>query len=179
MTITAQTPWRHLGAVPFAVWQRRITDAGGTAAVARFPVWLALGDDSALALAKVLGTPAADKIRTGPFRGGPPAWQYQNYLDLGGLKSSNFDFVVWQTNPYTSPVAIRVQTEFFHSFTTNAKHQYDVLHRLRAEENFDVVDIWDYLYLGDESGQAAILAVKDVPTATWEEPRHGSISSCV
>lgn len=51
MTITAQTPWRHLGAVPFAVWQRRITDAGGTAAVARFPVWLALGDDSALALA--------------------------------------------------------------------------------------------------------------------------------
>lgn len=113
------------------------------------------------ALAKVLGTPAADKIRTGPFRGGPPAWQYQNYLDLGGLKSSNFDFVVWQTNPYTSPVAIRVQTEFFHSFTTNAKHQYDVLHRLRAEENFDVVDIWDYLYLGDESGQAAILAVKN------------------
>ena len=113
------------------------------------------------ALAKVLGTPAADKIRTGPFRGGPPAWQYQNYLDLGGLKSSNFDFVVWQTNPYTSPVAIRVQTEFFHSFTTNAKHQYDALHRLRAEENFDVVDIWDYLYLGDESGQAAILAVKN------------------
>ena len=29
------------------------------------------------ALAKVLGTPAADKIRTGPFRGGPPRWIYQ------------------------------------------------------------------------------------------------------
>ena len=112
------------------------------------------------ALAKVLGTPAADKIRVGPFRGGPPAWQYQNYLDLGGLKSSNFDFVVWQTNPYTSPVAIRVQTEFFHSFTTNAKHQYDVLHRLRAEENFDVVDIYDSYFMEDPSGQAAILLVK-------------------
>lgn len=112
------------------------------------------------ALAKVLGTPAADKIRVGPFRGGPPHWQYQNYLDLGGLKSSNFDFVVWQTNPYTSPVAIRVQTEFFHSFTTNAKHQYDVLHRLRAEENFDVVDIYDSYFMEDPSGQAAILLVK-------------------
>jgi len=112
------------------------------------------------ALAKVLGTPAADKIRVGPFRGGPPHWQYQSYLDLGGLKSSNFDFVVWQTNPYTSPVAIRVQTEFFHSFTTNAKHQYDVLHRLRAEENFDVVDIYDSYFMEDPSGQAAILLVK-------------------
>ena len=56
--------------------------------------------------------------------------------------------------------ALGEQTEFFHSFTTNAKHQYDVLHRLRAEERFDVVDLYDYLYLSDPSGQAAILAVK-------------------
>ena len=41
------------------------------------------------ALAKVLGTPAADKISTGPFRGGPPQWEYQAYLDLGGLKNTN------------------------------------------------------------------------------------------
>ena len=68
--------------------------------------------------------------------------------------------MVWQTNPYTSPVTIRVQTEFFHSFTTNAKHQYDVLHRLRAEENFDVVDIYDSYFMEDPSGQAAILLVK-------------------
>ena len=112
------------------------------------------------ALAKVLGTPAADKIRTGPFRGGPPAWQYQSYLDLGGLKSTNYDFVVWQPNPYSQPVAIRIQTEGYHSFVPNAKHQYDVLHRLRAEENFDVVDIYDSYFMEDPSGQAAILLVK-------------------
>lgn len=112
------------------------------------------------ALARVFNSPEAHAIRSGPFRGGPPYWEYQNYLDVGGLKNSNFDFVIWQPNPYSQPVAIRIQTEFFHSFTTNAKHQYDVLHRLRAEDNFDVVDIWDYLYLGDESGAAAILAVK-------------------
>ena len=112
------------------------------------------------ALAKVLGTPAADKIRTGPFRGGPPAWQYQSYLDLGGLKSTNYDFVVWQPNPYSQPVAIRIQTEGYHSFVPNAKHQYDVLHRSRGEERFDVVDIYDSYYLSDPSGQAAILLVK-------------------
>ena len=28
-TITKDTPWRHMGAVPYAVWKQRITDAGG------------------------------------------------------------------------------------------------------------------------------------------------------
>jgi hypothetical protein len=53
-----------------------------------------------------------------------------------------------------------VQTEFIHSFTNNTKHRYDVLHRSRAEENFDVIDIFDYLFLGDESGQAIIQLLK-------------------
>ena len=112
------------------------------------------------ALAKVFGTPAADKIRVGPFRGGPPAWIYQSYVDLGGLKSTNYDFLVLQPNPYSQPVAIRIQTEGYHSFVPNAKHQYDVFHRARGEERFDVVDIYDSYYLSDPSGQAAILLVK-------------------
>ena len=29
MTVTRDTPWRHLGAVPYAVWRARILDAGG------------------------------------------------------------------------------------------------------------------------------------------------------
>lgn len=112
------------------------------------------------ALAKVFGSPAADKIRRGPFLGGPPWWSYQSYVDVGGLKDTNYDFMVFQPNPYSQPVAIRIQTEGYHNFVPNAKHQYDVLHRARGEERFDVVDIYDYLYLGDESGTAAILAVK-------------------
>jgi hypothetical protein len=111
-------------------------------------------------LARIFGRPSADKVRQGPFLGGPPVWEYQSYLDLGGIKQSNFDFVVWQPNPYGSPVAIRIQTEFIHSFTNNTKHKYDVLHRNRAEENFDVVDIFDYLFLGDESGQSIIQLLK-------------------
>ena len=112
------------------------------------------------ALAKVFGSPSANAVRTGPFLGGPPHWFYQSYVDVGGLKDTNYDFLVEQPNPYSQPVAIRIQTEGYHSFVPNAKHQYDVLHRARGEERFDVVDIYDYLYLGDESGTAAILAVK-------------------
>lgn len=49
-TITKDTPWRHLGRVPFSVWQKRITDAGGLTEAAGYDVWLACGDDSALML---------------------------------------------------------------------------------------------------------------------------------
>ena len=111
-------------------------------------------------LSKIFNSPEAHAVRSGPFRGGPPFWEYQAYLDLGGLKKSNYDFIVWQPNPYSAPVAIRVQTEGFHAFTTNEKHRYDVLHRARAEENFDVVDLYDYLWLDDPSGQAVIKALK-------------------
>ena len=112
------------------------------------------------ALSKVFNTPAANRVRSGPFLGGPPHWEYQGYVDVGGLKQSNYDFIVWQPNPYSQPVAIRIQSEAFHSFTHNAKHVYDKLHRARGEENFDICDIYDYLYMSDPSGQAAILAVK-------------------
>lgn len=49
-TITKDTPWRHAGAVPFAIWQKRINDAGGLTEAAGYDVWLACGDDSALML---------------------------------------------------------------------------------------------------------------------------------
>ena len=50
MTVTRDTAWRHAGAVPYAIWKKRITDAGGVSDYAEYSVWLALGDDSALAL---------------------------------------------------------------------------------------------------------------------------------
>lgn len=112
------------------------------------------------ALSRVFGRPAADKVRTAPFYGGPPNWEYQAYADVGGIKDTNYDFMIWQPNPYAQPVAIRIQTEGFHAFTHNAKHVYDKLHRSRGEKFFDVVDIYDSFYLSDASGQAAILCVK-------------------
>jgi hypothetical protein len=51
MSVQANTPWRHIGAVPYEIWQKRILDAGGTHAVSQRAVWEAAGDDSALMLA--------------------------------------------------------------------------------------------------------------------------------
>lgn len=51
MTVTRDTPWRHLGAVPYEVWRKRILDAGGLPEAAGREVWEACGDDSALMLA--------------------------------------------------------------------------------------------------------------------------------
>lgn len=48
--ITRDTPWRNLGRVPYAIWRKRITDAGGLDRVAAREVWEAAGDDSALML---------------------------------------------------------------------------------------------------------------------------------
>ena len=48
MSITRNTPWRHISAVPYAIWKKRITDAGGLSAYADYDVWLAAGDDSAI-----------------------------------------------------------------------------------------------------------------------------------
>lgn len=51
MEVNRNTPWRHLGAVPYAIWRKRIVDAGGLSEAAERDVWEACGDDSALMLA--------------------------------------------------------------------------------------------------------------------------------
>ena len=50
MQVSSSTPWRHIGRVPYAVWKKRITDAGGLTEAAQQDVWEAFGDDSALGL---------------------------------------------------------------------------------------------------------------------------------
>lgn len=49
--ISRESSWRHLGAVPLTIWQKRINDAGGLSEAAERRVWGACGDDSALMLA--------------------------------------------------------------------------------------------------------------------------------
>lgn len=47
--INENTPWRHIGAMPYEKWRSGILGAGGLPEYAGRDVWLALGDDSALA----------------------------------------------------------------------------------------------------------------------------------
>lgn len=51
--ITANSPWRLTGTVPFATWSKTILNAGGPADLASYRTWDAAGDLSALALAQL------------------------------------------------------------------------------------------------------------------------------
>ena len=113
-------------------------------------------------LARIMGTPDASFVRSGPFLGGPPLWTYQAYVEADTLKSANIDFVVWGPGRGMAPVAIRVQTEFFHNFARNDTQVFDRLHRERLSGGFVVRDIYDFDYMRDGTGQAVIVLLKEV-----------------
>lgn len=110
------------------------------------------------ALAKIFGDPKDPRV--GPFYGGIE-WSYQ-IAELGGhvraLGSAVVDFVVYQG---ATIVGIRIQTEYFHLFTTSNKQAYDTIQRAQLEANgLNVVDVYDYDLLNDPSGQRAVIAMK-------------------
>lgn len=112
------------------------------------------------ALARIFNNPTPDKVRHAPFEGGWPIWTYQAYVDAQADSQTNIDFVIWAPNGEAKPIAIRIQTEFFHNFANVSTQIYDITHRERLQNGFEVVDIYDYMFLRDESGQAAILLCK-------------------
>lgn len=110
------------------------------------------------ALARIFNDPKTPRI--GPFYGGIE-WSYQ-IAELGGhtraLGSAVVDFVVYQG---ATIIGIRIQTEYFHRFTTSNKQVYDALQRAQLEANgLNVVDVEDIDLLNDPSGQKAVIAMK-------------------
>lgn len=102
--------------------------------------------------------------RQPPFMGSkdPSKWVYQYGIDgarreLGG---SVVDYEVFPYSDYNS-VLIRLQTERFHVYVDPPKHVYDVLQGQRLSKYGAVYDIFSQQILGDKTGQAGILAVKD------------------
>jgi hypothetical protein len=112
-------------------------------------------------LARIFGEPVPRILRDGPFIGAPGIWEYQEYIP-GGLMATNIDFVVLPTNGLARPTAFRIQTEFVHLFPTqHDKYAADIMYRNHVEEGgFSVVDLYDYMYLGDPSGRAIIQLLK-------------------
>lgn len=111
-------------------------------------------------LARIFREPSPERVRTGPFVGGPPIWTYQAYVDAGAEKSANVDFVVWNPGPRGKPIAIRVQTEAYHLFANNDTQVFDILHRERVSGGYTVIDIFDYDFMRDGTGQAIIVILK-------------------
>ena len=113
------------------------------------------------ALWKVMGN-SGDVRKSGPpFIGSPPDWTYQQPF-IGGRAEPGgavVDFIVWRTQT-GRPLGIRIQTEYFHLFTSHAKQVSDMLQRQKLMDQIDVVEIYDYQITADPTGQAAIIAVK-------------------
>jgi hypothetical protein len=111
------------------------------------------------ACARIFKNPVNPRI--GPFVGGPPEWTYQQpyiggrFTPLGAV----IDFIVWRT-PTGRPLGIRVQTEHWHLFASHDQQVSDLMQRGRLMETLDVVDIYDYAFTGDPTGQAVIQTVK-------------------
>lgn len=109
------------------------------------------------ALSKIFGNPP--EPRRGPFTGGVPDWSYQAAYDGGNrnVGGSIVDFIVYTARV---PVGIRLVTEYYHMFTNRRKQVQDEMQKLALEGAVDVVDVYDYDFINDPSGEAAVRVVK-------------------
>lgn len=111
------------------------------------------------ALSKIFGEPVDPRV--GPFTGADGLWGYQTPLMGGrGIGGAVVDFIVWGT-PSGIPVSIRIQTEFWHLFAPTRKQISDMLQRQRLSERTEVVDVYEYQFVGDVTGQAAVQVMKN------------------
>jgi hypothetical protein len=71
------------------------------------------------------------------------------------------DFLV-EANQYTGgkPIALRLQTEFYHLYTSDVKQSYEQLYRSRMAAHYIPVDLFEQNFLLDPTGQAVVLVVK-------------------
>lgn len=110
-----------------------------------------------LAFAKIFGQPLDPRLP--PFFGAPGLWGFQVGSNQQG--SAVIDFVVYpnrRTNGLR--MAFRVQTEYFHNYVEAERHAYDLMQLWRLSEYNVVVDIYDYEFADDPTGQAIVILLK-------------------
>ena len=110
---------------------------------------------------KALEIPFDPRKSGPPFMGWMPDFAYQLPMQGGRTLPGGAvpDFVVYRT--WTGvPVIIRVVTEFFHIFTSNAKQVSDAFQKQRLEDEVDVIDVYDSDFTHDPTGQAVIQVLK-------------------
>lgn len=113
-----------------------------------------------LALAKIFDNP--ENPRVGPFVGGPPQWTYQKVFEGGRKRPGGavIDFLVYDHGRGGKPIALRVVTEAFHLFTSSRQQAIDAMQRSNVEKYANVIDLLDYKFIHDPTGQAAVILVK-------------------
>lgn len=117
-------------------------------------------------LAKIFNNPPDPRQPSegGIYSGGHPDWTYQKAWD-GGRNSpggSVIDFVVYNPGPGRMTTGIRIVTEYWHIYTTNAKQVIDQDQLTHLEQSFDMRDMWDQDFVNDPTGAATVITLKNL-----------------
>lgn len=113
------------------------------------------------AIADVTGYP--ENPRMPPFIGFPGIWAYQKAFDSGRHDPGGavIDFYVYGgAGKNADSIAFRVQTEFFHIYTTAEKQWYDAVQFERLAQFMYVVDLFDQDFAADITNQAAVKLIR-------------------
>jgi hypothetical protein len=97
--------------------------------------------------------------RMPPFQGYANVFGYQvGSRQQGG---SVADFIVYSPRrAFGQNMIFRIQTEFFHVYTDSARQAYDTQQAWRLNEFGTVIDIYDYEFMEDPRGSAAVALLK-------------------
>lgn len=110
-----------------------------------------------LGFAKIFGLPTDPRVP--PFFGAPGIWGYQVGSNQQG--GAVIDFVVYpHRRTRGMRMAFRVQTEYFHNYVDSERHAYDLMQLWRLSEYNIVVDLYDYEFAHDPTGQAICILLK-------------------
>jgi len=101
--------------------------------------------------------------RQPPFEGYPGRFAYQDPFEGGrhGPGGQVFDFVFYSTRRGT-PMIVRVQTDHFHYNADVQKQALDAYLLTRAARFYEIRDIYDYQLMADDTGESAVIALKNV-----------------
>lgn len=105
------------------------------------------------------------------YRGWEGAFAYQDPFEggrIGGPGGQVFDFVYYST-PRGVAMVVRVQTEYFHYLADNRKQASDAYLLTRASRFYEVRDIYDFEVMADDTGEAAVMALKNLLAGNTNE----------
>jgi hypothetical protein len=98
--------------------------------------------------------------REPPYYGGLN-WDYQS-PELGGftraLGSAVVDFLYKLSQPF---IVVRIQTFRFHLAAPAQKQAFDQIQNVALSRKFEVVDVYSQDYIGDDTGETAVIQVKE------------------
>jgi hypothetical protein len=113
------------------------------------------------------------------YRGIEGVFAYQDPFEggrIGGAGGQVFDFVYYST-PRGVAMVIRVQGSYWHTERSNKQQVTDAYLMTRASRFYEVQDIYDYEVMADDTGEAAVMTLKErLAGNTSENPMTANVA---